>query len=188
MGGEAVARAQPVLLQGIETVEAIAQKVQLVDPAALDQGVRYARELFARGLQHAACTGAQRFEGFGGICVASLLAQAIGVVVMGPAVKVGVLVGVGVPGVEDLLAVSDVVVEAAQEVAVCVMVGGDESEVLSVQGWAADWVVWALTGVVAGFVCCRRAERTRARSDSIRAVCASATCCGLSELGSCTAL
>ncbi|MET8590413.1 hypothetical protein [Streptomyces sp. NPDC005078] len=39
-------------------------------------------------------------------------------VVVGPAVEVGVLVGVDVPGVEDLLAVAQIVVEVAEEVAV----------------------------------------------------------------------
>ncbi|MDX3308021.1 hypothetical protein P1S61_02650 [Streptomyces sp. ME08-AFT2] len=49
-------------------------------------------------------------------------------VVVRPAVEVSVLVGVGIPGVEDLLAVAQIIVEVTEEVAVCVVVGGDEVE------------------------------------------------------------
>jgi hypothetical protein len=68
----------------------------------------------AEGLERRVCVG-----------VALACAPCVGVVVVGPAVEVGVLVGVGVPSVEDLLAVAQVAVEVTEEIAVCEVIGGD---------------------------------------------------------------
>ncbi|WP_437053508.1 hypothetical protein [Streptomyces sp. enrichment culture] len=65
------------------------------------------------------CADADGVERGGGVGVAPVLTPSVGVVVVRPAVEVGVLVGVRVPGVEDLLAVADVVVEVLQGLAVC---------------------------------------------------------------------
>lgn len=187
-GGKGVSGLKPLLVQFVEPVEGVAQNTQLVDPAALHRVLRQLGQLrLGRGQQ---VTGAmaQRLERGVGVGVAQACPPAVGVVVEGPAVEVSVLVGVGVPGVEDLLAVAQVAVEMAQEVAVCVVVVGDEEGVLSVQRRAVGWAGVAFAGVVADFVWCRRAERACERRDLRRAVWASTTCCGRSGLGVCSAL
>ncbi|MGW0312693.1 hypothetical protein [Streptomyces flavidovirens] len=72
-------------------------------------------ELRLGGGQQVAGAGVDGFECGAGVGVALALAEAVGVVVVRPAVEAGVLVGVRVPGVEDLLAVADEGVEVAQE-------------------------------------------------------------------------
>lgn len=126
--GESVSGLEPLLVQFVEPVEGGVQNAQLVDPAALYRVLRQLGQLCLGGGQQVTGAVAERLERREGVGVALAGAHAVGVVVVGPAVEVGVLVGVGVPGVEDLLAVAQVVVEVAEVVAVCVVVGGDEVE------------------------------------------------------------
>lgn len=127
-GGEGVSGLQPLLVQLVEPVEGVAQDAQLVDPAALHRVLRQLNQLRLGGGQQVTGAVAERLERREGVGVALARAPAVGVVVVGPAVEVGVLFGVGVPGVEDLLAVAQIVVEVTEEVVVCVVVGGDEVE------------------------------------------------------------
>ncbi|MER6714604.1 hypothetical protein [Streptomyces sp. NPDC000877] len=77
-------------------------------------------------------------ERLGGGGVADAGAPTVGVLVVGPAVEVGVFVGVGVPGVEDGLAVAQEAAEMAQQLPV-----GSGSEgngvVLAVSGEEERW-------------------------------------------------
>ncbi|WP_437009767.1 hypothetical protein [Streptomyces sp. enrichment culture] len=125
-GREAVEGAQPLLVQGVEPVESVAQHTQLVQPPSLHRLRRQLRELsFGRG-QQMTCGGTDGLEGGGGVGVALPLTKAVGVVVVGPAVEVGVLVGVGVPGGQDGLGPSLVTDEEAQCLAVLGGSAGDE--------------------------------------------------------------
>ncbi|MCM2579686.1 hypothetical protein [Streptomyces meridianus] len=97
--------------------------------------------------------GAEGLERVGGIGVTLPPAKPVGVIVERPAVEVGVPVGVGIPGVEDLPAVAEEAVEAAEERAV---IGGMERDgeapiCGSARGveWAMDWEhrgYWAPAG------------------------------------------
>jgi hypothetical protein len=61
---------------------------------------------------------AEGVERLGGLGVALALAQPVGGGVVGPAVEVGVLVGVGVPGGQDRLGRAPVLLQAVQSLAV----------------------------------------------------------------------
>ncbi|GAA2258354.1 hypothetical protein GCM10010415_20030 [Streptomyces atrovirens] len=106
-------------------------------------------ELEPGGGEHLAGAGADAGERFGGVCVADGGPAAVGVLVEGPAVEVGVELGEGVPGGQDPFAVAQVAVEAPQRGAA---VRGRDGKFLSVQRRAAGWAVRAFTGAGAGFV------------------------------------
>lgn len=127
LGGDrqAVAGGLPFVVQFVQPVEGVAQNAQLVDPAALHRVLRQADQLGLGGGQQVAGARSDRFERRGGVCVTPARPQAVGAVVAGPAVEVGVLLGVGIPGGEDLVAVAQVVAEVPEGGAVCVVVGGD---------------------------------------------------------------
>ncbi|MBT2409341.1 hypothetical protein J7I94_01985 [Streptomyces sp. ISL-12] len=117
-GGEAVAGAQPLLVQGVEPVERLAQYTELIRPPLLHRCGRDLVQLGFGGGQEVTGGGAHGVERGGGIGVALPLAQTVGVVVVGPAVEVGVLVGVGVPGSQNGLGCVLVTAEVAQGLAV----------------------------------------------------------------------
>ncbi|MGW7786343.1 hypothetical protein, partial [Streptomyces tricolor] len=110
-------------MQRVEAVQRVAQDAELVDPAGLRGACGNQGQLRVGGVQQVLGSCAQVLERCGGVGIALLLAQPVGVVVVRPAVEVGVLVGVDVPGVEDLLGRVDVAVEVVQELAVSVRVG-----------------------------------------------------------------
>lgn len=122
---EAVAGLQPLLVQRVQTVEGGVQDAQLPGPVALYGGGGQVRELRLGGGQQVPGAGADGFERRGGVGVALAGAQTVGVLVVGPAVEAGVLLGVGVPGAEDLLAVVEESVEVVQEIAVSGGIEGD---------------------------------------------------------------
>ncbi|MFD5114255.1 hypothetical protein ACFWNG_18395 [Streptomyces sp. NPDC058391] len=136
--GETVARAQPLFVQGVEAVERGVQDAELVPPAVLHRVGRQASELRVGCGQQVAGAGADVLERFGGVGVALALAEPVGVVVVRPAVEVGVLVGVDVPGVEDRLAVADEAVDMLQEIAVKSQVAGTGGAHGTGQGEGAD--------------------------------------------------
>lgn len=177
LGGDrqCVAGCLPLVVQFVQPVEGVAQNAQLVDPPALHRVLRQADQLGLGGGQQVTGAGSDRLERRGGGGVTPARLQAVGAVVMGPAVEVGVLRGVGVPGGEDLVAVAQVAVEVAEGGAVCVVVGGD-GRVLSVQRRFAGRAEFVFAGVVVGFVRGRRAERACVRRALMRLVWASTTC------------
>lgn len=130
-GGQGVSGLQPLLVQFVEPVEGSVQDTQLVDPATLHGVLRQVGQLCLGRGQQVTGAVAERLERREGVGVALAGAHAVGVVVVGPAVEIGVLLGVGVPGVEDLLAVADEAVEVAQEFAVGGGLEGDGGGVLS---------------------------------------------------------
>ena len=130
-GREIVTDREPLLVEGVELFKGAVQDAELVDPAGLGDAGRYERQLGLGGGQQVAGTGVKVLERRGGVGIALALAQAVGVVVVGPSVEVGVLVGVGVPFVEDLLGLAQVQAELGQGLAVSVQVGGNERTVLS---------------------------------------------------------
>ncbi|WP_237520407.1 hypothetical protein [Streptomyces sp. PsTaAH-130] len=107
-GQEIVMGREPLLVEGVEPVEGAAQDAELVDPAGLGDAGRNEGQLGLGGSQQVAGTGVKVLECRSGVGIALALAQAVGVVVVGPSVEVGVLVGVGVPFVEDLLGFAQV--------------------------------------------------------------------------------
>jgi hypothetical protein len=107
-----------LLVQGVELVESAAQDAELVQPSCLHQGGRDVAQLGLGGVQEVAGVLAEGVERLGGLGVALALAQPVGVRVVGPAVGVGVLVGVGVPGGEDRLGPALVLLQAGQGLAV----------------------------------------------------------------------
>ncbi|MGC0328132.1 hypothetical protein RKD23_001122 [Streptomyces sp. SAI-170] len=125
VGRETATGTQPLLVQGVEPLECAPQDAELVHPAGLPRGRRQGDQLHVGGGQEVMSTVADGFERGGGVGVAPALTPSVRVVVVRPAVEVGVLVGVRVPGVEDLLAVADVAVEVLQGLAVCERVEGD---------------------------------------------------------------
>lgn len=168
-GGEAVARLQPLLVESVEVVERALQDAQLVHPAVLYRGRRQPAELCLGRGQQVTAVGANGLECCGGVGVALACAQPVGVVVVRPAVEVGVFVGVGVPGVEDLLAVAQVAVEVVEGLGVCVVIGGDGEGSCRGQRRVAGRVLAAV--VFAGFGCGgRRAARACARMTFSRLV------------------
>lgn len=106
----------------------------MVDPAVLHRSGGEISELHFGCGQQVAGAVAEVLERFGGVGVALAGALAVGVVVVGPAVEVGVFVGVDVPRVEDLLAVAQVAVEVTEELAVCGVVGGDGEGPVGISG------------------------------------------------------
>lgn len=182
VGRETFAGAEPLLVQRVEAVQRVAQDAELVDPAGLRGAGRNQRQLCVGGVQQLLGACAQVLERCGGVGIALLLAQPVGVVVVRPAVEVGVLVGVDVPGVEDLLDLADVAVEVAQELTVSVRVG-DRGVLSRGQRRAASRAAAGAAGEVLGLLFCRRAARTLARMLLRRSVCASTICSGLSGLG-----
>lgn len=183
---KAVAGLLPLVVQRVEVVEGGVQDAQLPGPAVLyGVGGQVCELRLGRGEQVTGA-GADGFERGGGVGVALAGAQAVGGLVVGPAVGVGVLVGVGVPGVEDLLAVVDEAVEVVQDVAVS---GGFEGDgAVLTQRCAVARVVLVFAGAAVVFGCRRRAARAWARKASSRVVCAATTCCGVRGLGCCTTL
>lgn len=188
VGGEAVTGAQPLFVQGVEPVESAAQDAEPVDPVRLDRSGRQGGQLRVGRGQQVAGAGAYGLERGGGVGVALALAlaQSVGVVVVRPAVEVGVFVGVFVPRGKDLLAVLDEDVEVVQEVAVSEMVEGDRKGSSQDQRRAVGRATGLVAGAwaVVGVCCCRRAARAWARIASSRRVCAATICCGVSGLGS----
>lgn len=180
VGRETFAGAEPLLVQRVEAVQRVAQDAELVDPAGLRGAGRNQRQLCVGGVQQLLGACAQVLERCGGVGIALLLAQPVGVVVVRPAVEVGVLVGVDVPGVEDLLGLADVAVEAVQELTVRV---GDRGVLSRGQRRATGRAAAGAAGEVLGLLFCRRAARTLARMLLRRSVCASTICSGLSGLG-----
>lgn len=180
-GGEDIEGEGPLLVQFVEAVEGVAQDAEVVDPAALDRVRRKLGQLDLGGGQQVPGTVAKRLERFCRLGVALACAQAVGVVVVGPSVEVGVLLGVDVPGGEDFLAVAQIVVEAAQGM---VVVSGDG------RGPVGQWRTARGTGLggtvaVAEWVCRRCAERALARIALIRRMYTSAVCSAVSGLRSC---
>lgn len=151
VGGEAVARLQPLLVQRIEAVECGMQDTELPYPVALYRAGWQLREVCLSGGQQVTGSGADGLERGGGVGVALALAESVGVVVVRPAVETGVLLGVGVPGVEDLLAVADEGVEVAQELAVRGGIEGNGGVSFGVQRRAVGRVVPVFVGGVAAF-------------------------------------
>lgn len=189
IGGEAVARGAPFLAQGVEVVERAAQHAELVGPAVLHPLGGKSSELCIGGGQQVAGAPVDVLERCGGVGVALALAQPVGVVVMRPAVEIGVLVGVDVPGVEDLLGVVDVVVEVLQELDVGGAVEGNGDGSCRIQRREAGRAVPAFAGAVAGLVVFRRrAARACALRAVSRVVCAATTCSGVRGLGVCSTL
>lgn len=97
-----------------------------MDPAGLRAVGGHQGQLVLGAFQQVPGAGTYLIERRGGLGVSAALAQAVGVVVVWPAVEVGVQVGVDVPGVEDPLGLADVPVEATLELTLGVGVGGNE--------------------------------------------------------------
>ncbi|MFD8590806.1 hypothetical protein ACFV1B_14870 [Streptomyces sp. NPDC059637] len=125
VGGEVVAGLQPRGVQGVEPVECGMQDAELVTSVVLSRVGGQLRELGLGRGQQVTGAGADGLERSGCVGVAPTRAQPVGVVVIGPVVEVGVLVGVRFPGFEDALAVAEEAVEVVQELAVSSDVEGN---------------------------------------------------------------
>ncbi|MFC9545830.1 hypothetical protein ACFTXK_14470 [Streptomyces sp. NPDC056956] len=99
--GEVGAGLLPLLVEGVQAVERVAQGAELPGPAGLDRTGGQWGELFFCGGEELPCGGVDGLECFGGLAVALALSEAVGVFVERPAVEVGVLFGVVVPVGQD---------------------------------------------------------------------------------------
>lgn len=126
--GKSVLGAQPLLAQHVELIEGIAQNSELVPPAVLHHGLGQGAQLYVGGCQQAVCVGSDVLERPGGFGVPLALAQPVGVVIVRPAVEVGVFLGVGVPCGENPAAVADEAVNLLEGPSVRGVVKGDGAE------------------------------------------------------------
>ncbi|MEU4174736.1 hypothetical protein [Streptomyces sp. NPDC026589] len=129
--GKSVLGAQPLLAQPVELVEGIAKNSELIPPAVLHHGLGQGAELYVGGCQQVVRVGADVLERPGRFGVAPALAQPVGVVIVRPAVEVGVFLGVGVPFGENPAAVADEAVDLLEGPSVGGVVKGDGAEILS---------------------------------------------------------